>query len=299
MKANTVLHTPVMLKEVLGFLSPQPGQIFLDCTLGTAGHAGEIIKRILPNGRLVGIDRDKETLKTAQEELKGFAANCNLVHADFRSLDVVLDCLKIKQVDGVFFDLGISSLQLDSPERGFSIKNNGPLDMRMDKEAYISAYDLVNSLSEDELADILRNFGQERFYNRIARLLVKERTGHPIATTRELSDIVLRAIPYRLQSRKIHPATRTFQALRIAVNRELEALDIALKKAVNRLKKSGRICVISFHSLEDKLVKENFRNFHKLGILKIVTPKPVGTSFEESSDNPRSRSAGLRVAERI
>ncbi|MFZ5799867.1 MAG: 16S rRNA (cytosine(1402)-N(4))-methyltransferase RsmH [Candidatus Omnitrophota bacterium] len=294
-----MLHRPVMLKEVLGFLSPRPGQIFLDCTVGTAGHAQEIIKRILPGGKLVGIDRDAEALKTAQEELKDFADNYELVHDDFRNLDAVLDGLKIEQVDGILFDLGISSLQLDSPERGFSIKFNGPLDMRMDQEAYISAYDLVNSLSEDELADILRNFGQERYYNRIARLLVKERASHPIATTRQLSDIVLKAIPYRFQSRKIHPATRTFQALRIAVNRELEALDIALKKAVNRLNKLGRIGVISFHSLEDKLVKEDFRNFHKQGILKIVTPKPVETSFEESQDNPRSRSARLRAAERI
>ncbi|MDP3142654.1 MAG: 16S rRNA (cytosine(1402)-N(4))-methyltransferase RsmH [Candidatus Omnitrophota bacterium] len=294
-----VLHEAVMNKEALAFLNPRPGQVFVDCTLGMGGHAEGILKKISPKGRLIGIDRDEESLGLAKKRLEEFSTNCFFVNEDFRNLDAVLNNLSIKKVDGMLFDLGVSSWQLDSLERGFSIKSDAPLDMRMDKRSYVSAYDLVNSLSEGEIDNILHTFGEERFHNRIAHLLVEERAKEPISTTRELSDIVLKAIPYRYQSRHIHPATRTFQAFRIAVNRELEALESALDKAADLLKVGGRIGVISFHSLEDRIVKNSFKKFHKEKKFKIITKKPIRPTAEEMRQNPRSRSAKLRAAERI
>jgi 16S rRNA (cytosine1402-N4)-methyltransferase len=188
---------------------------------------------------------------------------------------------------------------LDNPERGFSFQNEGPLDMRLDRNSYICAYDLLNNLNEEEISRMLWNFGQERWHNRIARFLVRERQKQPIATTKELSDIVVRAIPYKYRHYRIHPATRTFQAVRIAVNRELETLEIVLKKSVDLLGRSGRICVISFHSLEDRIVKLSFRQLAAGGLLNIITPKPLNPQPDEVMDNPSSRSAKLRVAERL
>lgn len=294
-----VLHIPVMSKEVIEVLSVKNGDIVVDCTIGTGGHAEELLKMISPKGRLIGIDRDIDSIALARERLNNIHNNVELAHDDFRNLDIVLDKLHIKEVDAFLFDLGVSSFQLDNPERGFSLKSNGPLDMRLDKESYISAYDLVNHLSEQEISSILKTFGEERFHNRIANFLVKERTSKPISTTQELSDIILKAIPYRYQSHKIHPATRTFQAFRIAVNRELEALEIALEKAISYLKQKGHICVISFHSLEDRIVKEKFRQFSRNSSLKIITKKPLRPTFDEMHHNLRSRSARLRAAERI
>ncbi len=294
-----MLHIPVMSKEVFEVISPKNGDIVVDCTIGTGGHAEELLKMISPNGRLIGIDRDIDSLSIARDRLNNFHNNLELVHDDFRNLDVVLNKLHIKQVDAFLFDLGVSSFQLDNPERGFSLKALGPLDMRLDKESYISAYDLVNHLSEQEISSILKTFGEERFHNRIASFLVKERSTGPISTTRDLADIILKAIPYRYQSHKIHPATRTFQAFRIAVNRELEALDIALEKAVQFLKQKGRICVISFHSLEDRIVKDKLRTCSKNSWLKIITKKPLRPTPEEMRQNLRCRSARLRAAERI
>jgi len=288
-----------MSKEVVAYLNPQPGQVFVDCTFGLGGHSEEILKKISSKGRLVGIDRDEESLRLARERLKDFSVNCSFVNGDFRNLDEILRRLDIKEVDGMLFDLGISSWQLATAQRGFSLKSNSPLDMRMDKNSYISAYDLVNSLSEEELDNILKTFGEERFHNPIAHLLVEQRGKGPISTTQELSDIVLKAIPYRYQSRNIHPATRTFQAFRIAVNRELEALEIGLDKSADFLKKGGRIGVISFHSLEDRIVKESFNRFQRKKLFKILTKKPLRPLAEEMRQNPRSRSAKLRVAERI
>lgn len=294
-----MLHEVVMSKESLAFLNPQSGQVFVDCTLGMGGHAEEILEKISPKGRLIGIDRDEGSLGLAKKRLEEFSTNCSFVNDDFRNLDAVLNNLGIKKVDGMLFDLGVSSWQLDSLERGFSIKSDAPLDMRMDKHSYVSAYDLVNSLSEGEIDNILKTFGEERFHNRIAHLLVEARSRGPISTTRELSDIVLKAIPYRYQGRHIHPATLTFQAFRIAVNRELEALEMALDKAADLLKVGGRIGVISFHSLEDRIVKNSFKKFHREKKFKIITKKPIRPTAEEMRQNPRSRSAKLRVAERI
>jgi 16S rRNA (cytosine1402-N4)-methyltransferase len=268
-------------------------------TLGTGGHSLEILKRILPGGRLIAIDRDAESLEVASKRLSEFKENCEFVHGNFSDIDTLFKKLNIKKVDGIVFDLGISSFQLEDSKRGFSFQNEGPLDMRLDRDSYISAYDLVNNLTQQEISIMLRNFGQERWHNRIARLLVQERQREPISTTQQLSNIVIKAVPYRYRFYRIHPATRTFQAIRIAVNRELEALEGALVKAIEHLNKKGRICVISFHSLEDRIVKLSFRKAAAEGVVKIITPKPLTPELSEVTDNPSSRSAKFRVAERL
>lgn len=292
-------HIPVMCKEVVEYLNLRPGSIVIDATIGTAGHSLAMLEKILPGGLLIGLDKDKETLEVARERLKSFNNRCILIQEDFRNIDSVTNRLNLGGVDAILFDLGISSFQLDNPERGFSFTNEGPLDMRMDRESFISAYDLVNNLNADEISNILESFGQEHWHNRIARHLVQERGKFPIATTRQLSNIVVNSIPYKARHKKTHAATKTFQALRIAVNRELEAEEEALKKSVHLLNKGGRICVLSFHSLEDRIVKHNFKNFSTNGELKIITPKPLVASEEEKTANPLSRSAKLRVAERL
>ncbi len=291
-------HIPVMLREVIDYLRPAPGQTFVDATLGTAGHAEKILEKIMPEGRLLGIDRDTESIEIAKERLARFGSSVELVHGNFMDIDTILGERGITKVDGMVFDLGISSFQLSNPERGFSFQKEGPLDMRLDRESYISAYDLVNNLNEEEISNILWTFGEERWHNRIARFLVAERQKHPILTTSQLSEIVARAIPGKYRHYRIHPATRTFQAVRIAVNRELETLKTAVEKAVTFLKPGGRICVISFHSLEDRIIKFSFREFAAGGILKIVTPKPLTPTYDETKINPSARSSKLRVGER-
>jgi 16S rRNA (cytosine1402-N4)-methyltransferase len=295
------LHVPVMLQEVLDFLKLAPGQIIVDATLGTGGHSLEILKRITPGGRLVGIDRDENSLSVCRQRLAEFKDNTEFVHANFADLDQVLANLDIKKIDGIVFDLGISSYQLQDAQRGFSFQEEGPLDMRLDKSSYISAYDLVNNLNENEISQMLWNFGQERWHNRIAQLLIQERRNEPIATTKQLANLVMRAIPhrYRRSYYRIHPATRTFQAVRIAVNRELEILESAIKKAVDILSKQARICVISFHSLEDRAIKHSFRALKADGLIDIITVKPLTPGFGEREVNPSSRSSKFRVAERI
>ena len=292
-------HIPVMCKEVIEYLNLRPGSIVVDATIGTAGHSLEILKRILPGGLLIGIDKDNETLSISKERLSEFRDRLILIRDDFRNIDNIARNLKLERVDGILFDLGISRFQLDNPERGFSFSNEGPLDMRMDRESFISAYDLVNNLNSEEISSILWSYGQEPWHNRIANRVVEERRKFPIASTRQLSNIVVNSIPYKARHKKIHAATKTFQALRIAVNRELEAEEEALKKSVGLLNRGGRICVLSFHSLEDRLVKVNFKNFSNNGELKIITPKPLVPSEGEKSINPMSRSAKLRVAERL
>ncbi len=294
-------HTPVMAGEVIDFLDLKPGKIILDATLGTAGHAQAILERILPGGRLLGVDRDEASLAVARQRLSEFGSACELIHGNFVDIDTILDNLKVKKIDGAIFDLGISSFQLLDVARGFSFQNEGPLDMRMDKNSYISAYDLVNNLTEEELSTLLWNFGEERWHNRIARILVAERDKAPIATTIQLANIVARSIPVRYRHRfyRIHPATRTFQAVRIAVNRELEILETAVNKAIAHLEKKARVCVISFHSLEDRAIKFAFRKAQALGLVNILTAKPLTPLSLEVEANPASRSSKLRVAERI
>jgi len=295
------LHIPVMLREVIDYLDLAPGKIIVDATIGTGGHSLEILKKITPGGRLIGLDRDENSLAVCRQRLSEFNGSYELVHANFVDLDQVLEKLGITGIDGIVFDLGISTYQLKDIERGFSFQEEGPLDMRMDKSSYITAYDLLNNLDEREISSILWNLGQERWHNRIARLLVQERRAEPISTTRQLADLVMRAIPYRYRKSyyRIHPATRTFQAVRIAVNRELEILESAVKKAVAILKKKAKICVISFHSLEDRAIKHTFRALAADGLIDIITPKPLTPGAGEIEANPSSRSSKFRVAERI
>lgn len=290
-----------MLNEAINYLNLSPGKIAVDTTMGTGGHSKAILERILPGGRLIGIDRDAESLAVSRERLQGFSGSCDFIHGNFADIDTILKGLNIKKVDAILFDLGISTFQLQDPQRGFSFQNEGPLDMRMDKDSYICAYDLINNLNEEEISTILRNFGQERWHNRIAHLLVQEREKQPISTTTQLANIVMKSIPgrFRHSHYRIHPATRTFQAVRIAVNRELEILELALNKAITALGKGGRIVVISFHSLEDRVAKWTFRKAQTDGLINIITPKPLIPSEEEIESNPASRSSKLRVAEKI
>lgn len=293
-------HIPAMLAEVMQYLEPKPGQTIVDATTGTGGHSEAILRAIGEGGTLIDMDRDEESLATARERLAALPGQKHFVHANFCELDSALKELQIDSIDGILFDLGISSFQLLNPERGFSFQEEGPLDMRLDRESSISAYDLINNLNEDEISNLLWSFGQERWHNRIAHRLVQERERHPIATTSELKEIVMQSIPMRFRRHhyRVHPATRTFQAVRIAVNRELEVLESALCKAVEALKPGGRICVISFHSLEDRIVKHKFRAYASEGRVEVLTRKPVQPAEEEVSQNPSSRSSKLRAAQK-
>jgi 16S rRNA (cytosine1402-N4)-methyltransferase len=295
------LHTPVMLAEVLEYLDPKPGKVIVDATVGMGGHSLEIIKRITPGGTLIAIDRDKESLAIAQERLKDFSDSVEFVYGNFSDIEEISKRLKLEKIDGIVLDLGVSTFQLTQAERGFSFTREGPLDMRLDRNSYISAYDLVNNLNEDEISNLLWSFGQERWHNRIAHRVVEERQKHPITTTAELSEIVMRAIPPRFRRfhYRIHPATRTFQAVRIAVNRELEALEQVLARTIPLVAPGGRICVISFHSLEDRVVKWAFRKAATDGAVKILTPKPLIPTESEARANPSSRSSKFRAVEKI
>lgn len=296
---NDAGHVPVMLNEVIEYLQPIPGHIFVDGTLGLGGHAKVILDHIGKQGRLIGIDRDAQALTVAQTNLSHYQSRCDFVHDNYCNIDQILAKLNIENVDGILLDLGLSSFQLNDPERGFSFRADGPLDMRMDQGSYISAFDLVNSLSENEISSILKDFGQERWHHRIAHLIIQHRESKPIETTKELSDIVLRAMPKGRKREKIHPATRTFQAFRIAVNRELEALETALDKCVSALKRKGRIGVIAFHSLEDRIVKQKFRKLYREKKIDLIVKKPLRPSDSEARWNIRARSARLRIGERI
>ncbi len=294
------LHKPVMCDEVLYYLNLKPGDIVVDCTIGEGGHAQILLEAISPDGRLIGIDRDEDALTAAKENLKKFATPWRtLSHDDFRNIHQgILGRLGIKEVNGILFDLGVSSLQLGTPERGFSMRLDARLDMRMDQHDNVSAYDLVNKLPAFDISRILREYGEERWANRIANAIVRTRERQPIVNTGQLRALVLNAIPYKGKSGRIDPATRTFQAFRIAVNRELESLEEAISKAVPILKESGRICVISYHSLEDRIVKNQFRRFYNEGVLDILTKKPVRPKDVEIASNPRARSGKLRAAEK-
>jgi len=288
------LHNPVLLKEALHFLEPAPGKIIIDATIGGAGHAEEILQKILPLGILVGIDRDSESLKIARDRLKKFNSSFKLINENFKNLKEITKDLG--EVDGILFDLGISSIQMDERERGFSIRNVGPLDMRMDRAQQFTAKDLVNNLAEVELSQIIRDFGEDRFHRRIARAIVYARKKRMIETTKELADIVFSSLPRNKKRERIHPATRTFQAIRIKLNDELGSLEKALRESPGILKRGGRICVISFHSLEDRIVKRTFKDFSSNGIFDLLTKKPVMAEERETLGNPRSRSAKLRAA---
>ena len=293
------LHRPVLLEEALFFLNPAPGKVIVDATIGLAGHAKEIMQKISPGGTLIGIDRDSESLKIAHEKLKPFQGTFKLINENFRNLKEILKNIGIEKVDGVLFDLGVSSLQLERNDRGFSIKNNGPLDMRMNKDQALTAKDLVNNLREDELSNLIRDFGEERFHRRIAGNIVNMRRKNQIKTTGELAEIIIASLPYGRRHGRIHPATRTFQALRIRVNDELRALEDVLRELPHVLKNGARACVVSFHSLEDRIVKNIFREFAKEGLFRILTKRIVTAGEKEILENPRARSAKLRAIESL
>jgi len=292
-------HVPVLVEEVMNLLRCETHKTYVDATVGGGGHAQEILKRTSPDGSVIGIDWDEEAIAEAKGALVPFGDRIRFFRENFVRLPDLLEALNISKVDGILLDLGLSSLQLEKKERGFSLKGEGPLDMRMDQRIDRTAADLLNGLSLQELESTLREFGEERWAKRIAKALVYEREKKPIETTQELRRIVHRAIPGRYHSRKIDPATRTFQAFRIHVNEELENLRRILETGWAFLKEGGRMCVISFHSLEDRMVKETFRRLDKDGVMRGITKKPITPSEEEQQRNPRSRSAKLRCAERV
>jgi len=292
----------------MGFLQCEPGRTYVDATLGGGGHAFEILRRSSPDGRLIGLEWDETAIGEARNVLTPYGEDrVRIFQENFARLPGVLKEVGIDEVDGILFDLGLSSLQLDQQGRGFSFQAEGPLDMRMDRRRDLTAADFVNTLSQAALEETLSHYGEERWAKRIAKAIVQEREKRPILTTQALKTIVHQAIPRRFHSRRLDPATRTFQAFRIRVNDELENLKVTLQGAWKLLRKGGRICVISFHSLEDRIVKETFREQARKGgegsgsdpILRILTPKPVTPSEEEKKGNPRSRSAKLRCSERV
>jgi 16S rRNA (cytosine1402-N4)-methyltransferase len=292
-------HIPVLVEEVMNLLRCEAHKTYVDATLGGGGHALEILKRTSPDGIVIGTDWDEEAIAEAKRTLVSFGDRIKIFRENFVHLPDLLEALNISEVDGILLDLGLSSLQLEKKERGFSLKGEGPLDMRMDQRINGTAADLLKDLSFQELESTLREFGEERWAKRIAKVILQEREEKPIGTTQELRQIVHRAIPGRFHSRKIDPATRTFQAFRIRVNEELENLRRILETGWTFLKRGGRICVISFHSLEDRMVKETFRKLDRDGVMRGITKKPITPSDEEKQRNPRSRSAKLRCAERV
>lgn len=307
-------HEPVLLAEVLKQLNLSKRRTIVDCTLGGAGHAGAVAAMISPNGLLVGIDKDDVAIEAAAKNLARFSQQIKLVKGDFKEIDEIITSLRLPLVDGFLFDLGVSSAQLDIPERGFSYRFNAPLDMRMDLAQKLTARGVVNTYSKKQLAYIFRKFGEERWAERIAHFIIERRKYKPVETTFELVEIIKDAIPAAARRIGGHPARRTFQALRIEVNKELEILEKAIRDAVKWLKPEGRIVVISYHSLEDRIVKETFKDLArgcvcpldfpicqcgKKPVMKILTKKPVRPGKDEIERNPRAESARLRAAEKI
>jgi 16S rRNA (cytosine1402-N4)-methyltransferase len=290
------LHEPVLTTDVVAWLAPSRGGLFVDCTVGLGGHA----RALLDAGasRVIGLDRDADALALAASALAAYGDRVELVHADYRTLPAVLDARGIAHVDGALADLGMSSLQLDAPGRGFSFRRDEPLDMRMDRSSGPTAADLVNRATEQELADGIFRYGEERYSRKIARAIVETRRVRPFETTGELAAVVRRAVAARGHQR-IDPATRTFQALRIWVNRELDGLDVFLRDVSHRLRAGARFVVISFHSLEDRIVKHTFRLLDRAeALVTVLTKHPVTPGDEEVDRNPRARSAKLRAVER-
>lgn len=290
-------HVPVMTREVVALLRPERGGLYVDCTVGLGGHARALLEAGAE--RLIGLDRDPDALAVARETLAPWSDRIELEHADYRDLPSVLTARGITGCDGALADLGVSSLQLDGADRGFSFRRDEPLDMRMDRSQGPTLAQLLRDIDEGPLADAIFQFGEERFSRRIARAIVMARERAPLETTGQLADVVRRAVP-RKGYQRIDPATRTFQALRIMVNRELEGLDAFLASAAERLLAGARLAVISFHSLEDRIVKHGFRALERAGAaLRIVTKRPLMPSEAEVEANPRARSAKLRAIERL
>jgi 16S rRNA (cytosine1402-N4)-methyltransferase len=307
-------HIPVLLDETLTLLAPERGGTFVDGTLGGGGHAEAVLARLPQSGKLIGIDRDWEAVRAAEERLTAYGERFTALHGNFFEMKQLLAEADVTEVNGILLDLGVSSYQLDTQERGFSYKIDAPLDMRMDQGAPLSAYDVVNGYAPEEIARVLWEYGEERFSRRIADFIARARAERPIETTVELADIVRQAIPAKFRNEPQHPARRTFQAIRIEVNSELRGLDRAVESACDLLQKGGRMCIITFHSLEDRIVKQAFRRFEnpctcppsapicicgKQPKAKILTNKPLTCSDREAERNPRSMSAKLRCIQKI
>ncbi|QUH20957.1 16S rRNA (cytosine(1402)-N(4))-methyltransferase RsmH [Alkaliphilus sp. B6464] len=307
-------HISVLLEECIENLNIKENGIYVDGTLGGAGHSKEIAKRLGQNGLLIGIDQDENAIKAASEKLSNMMDRVKLVRDNFSNLSCVLESLGMLGFDGLLLDLGVSSHQLDEAERGFSYMNDAPLDMRMDNRNILTAKDIVNNYSEQDLEDVIKSYGEEKWAKRIAQFIVKFRNDEEIVTTHQLVDIIKRAIPKGARIDGPHPAKRTFQAIRIEVNGELDIIRNTIEAAVEKLNKGGRICIITFHSLEDRIVKNAFRALsnpctcptefpicqcNKKPMVKIITRKPILPTDEELEINPRSRSAKLRVIEKI
>lgn len=306
-------HRSVLLEEAVAWLLTRRDGTYVDCTLGAGGHSEAILRRLDEAGRVIGLDRDEEALRIAKERLAPFGDRATLVKADFRHVGTVLDGLDVREADGFLLDLGISSMQVDTPGRGFSYQHDERLDMRMDRSQPLCAWDVVNRWSEAEIRDILFRYGEERFASQIARAIVCRRERGDIDTTGELADIVKAAIPAAARRSGPHPARRTFQAIRIAVNDELGALQEGLAQMLDRLRFGGRIVVITFHSLEDRICKRQFAEWaqgcvcppsfpvctcHRRPRVRLITRRPIVPSEEEVRENPRARSAKLRVVEK-
>ncbi len=306
-------HISVLLDETIDGLDIKSDGIYVDGTLGGGGHSYEILKRLSPKGRLIGIDQDGEALKAAGERLKEFENQITLVRSNYCEIDKVLKELNVEKVDGILLDIGVSSYQLDNLERGFSYKSDAPLDMRMDTRQELTAADVVNTYSENELFKIIKDYGEDKFAKNIAKHIVLARKEKPLETTKELSEVIKRAIPMKVQAKGGHPAKKTFQAIRIEVNQELTVLKESIDKMIDLLKPNGRICIITFHSLEDRIVKTKFRenenpctcppNFPvcvcgKKSKGKVITRKPIIPSEDEIEENKRAKSSKLRIFER-
>lgn len=306
-------HIPILLDKVIEGLNIKEDGIYVDGTLGGAGHSLEIVKR-LSHGRFIGIDQDENALKKAGQVLSPYKDRVTIVHDNYENIEEVLNRLDIKKVDGILLDIGVSSHQLDEGSRGFSHNQDARLDMRMDRSNDFTAWDVVNKYSEKELEDIIWNYGEDRWAKRIAKFIVDERKEKPIDTTLELVEVIKKAIPKRVRMEGGHPAKQTFQAIRIEVNRELEVLENSIRKMVDLLNVGGRLAIITFHSLEDRIVKEAFRELYRDCIcpsslpqcmcdkkreIEIITRRPIVASDKELEENPRSRSAKLRIAEKL
>lgn len=307
-------HTPVMVNEIIQFLDPQNGDIIIDCTIGGGGHSVEIIKRIIPDGMLIGIDQDDDAVAAASKRLIEYTDNVKIIKGNFLYLKEIAASLNINSVDGIIFDLGVSSFQLNEPERGFSFQYNAVLDMRMDRTQNLTAEKLVNTFNEETLTDIIYRYGEEKWAARIAKFIAAKRKEKAIHKTKDLVDIILSAIPVGARTKNIHPATKTFQAIRIFINNEMESLEKGLDSAVSLLSENGVICVLSYHSLEDRVVKNTFNKYtgkcscpknipictcNAKKELNILTKKALIPSEDEIRKNPRSRSAKLRSAKKI
>ena len=307
-------HKSVLLQECIDALNIRPDGIYLDGTLGGAGHSSQIARRLTEGGRLIGVDRDRTALAAAKERLAPYADRVTLVHSNFAEIDAILDSLGIPAVDGMLFDLGVSSPQLDDGSRGFSYMADAPLDMRMDKDDALTAGEVVNTWPQGELRRILYDYGEERYAPQIAAAICRAREKAPVETTLELVDIIRSAMPAQALREKQHPAKRSFQAIRIAVNDELGAVSRMMQAAVGRLNPGGRLAVITFHSLEDRIVKSEMQQAArgctcppefpvcvcgKKPLVKLVTRKPIVSGPAELEENPRARSAKLRVAEKL